>query len=188
VQKSRDLNAGQSGASVDQRCLDRVSERAQPSEAAGLTRRDFFKVGAAAGCTVICWNAALRDVVANSRATGNPVLTADHLNQRFAQARTIGTLRALAASIKTGPAEWIRSNYSLTELQSHAVRSIPETHWNEITRVLSFVENNRGASLSVAIRESGSPQSRKCTAIIRVTSEAQVGAESLKAEAEARTT
>ena len=187
MQKSRDLNAGSKGSSDRIGSRNSADELGGPSEGRGLTRREFFKTGAAIAGTVICWNAGLREAVANSKATGNPVLTADHLNQRFAQARTVGTLRALAASIKTGPIEWIRSNYSLTEMQSHGVRSIPESHWNEIKRVLSFVENNRGASLSVAIHESGSPQSRKCIATVRVTSEAQVGAETLRAEAEART-
>jgi len=164
-----------------------ADEPAPSSEGPRLTRRDFFKSGVAIAGSAICWQAGLRDAVANSRATGNPVLTADRLNQRFAQARTVGTLRALAASIKTGPVDWIRANYSLTESQSSGLRSIPDAQWNEIKRVLSFVENNRGASLSVTIHESSSSQSKKCIATVRVMSEAQVGAETLKAEAEART-
>jgi hypothetical protein len=188
VQKSRNLNAGDPGKSGGVGRLDSSDELVPSSERSRLTRRDFFKSGAAIAGSAFCWKAGLRDAAANSMATGNPVLTAASLNQTFAQARTTGTLRSLAGSIKTGPIDWIRTNYSLTETQSNGLRSIPESHWGEIKRVLSFVENNRGASLVVVIHESTASQSKKCSATVRVTSEAQVGAETLKAEAEARTT
>ena len=153
-----------------------------------LDRRDFVKRGITIAGTAFCFRNGLRAAVANSIETGNPLLTAANLNLKFAQARTSGTLRSIATSIKPSPVGWLRSNYSISDSQSNGLRTISESQWTEIKRVLTFVESNRGASLMVVIHESTASQSKKCSATVRVISEAQVGAETLKAEAEARTT
>jgi hypothetical protein len=164
------------------------------SESNRIDRRDFVKRSVALAGTAFCFSVGLREAIAGSRLSGAPLLTAANLNQKFAQARAAGTLRAVAANIKNNPIGWLRANYSLTDIQAAALKSIPEPHWTEIKRVLTFVENNRGASLSVAISEStltgtaAASSGMKCRASVKVTAEAQVGPATIKAEANAETT
>jgi hypothetical protein len=180
VQKSRHFN--------DEDTVETM--HAMPGKDSGLNRREFIRTGALIAGTAFWFSAGLREAIASSIASGLPLLTASNLNQNFAQARTAGTLRSLAGIIKANPIDWLRANYSITETQSAAIRSIPEAHWNEIKKVLTFVETKRGASLAVSIHETSGSTSvgaRKCSATIKLSSEAQVGTETLKAEAEART-
>lgn len=161
-----------------------------------LNRRDFVKRGIAAAGTAFCFSVGLPEAIASARARGVAVLTETSLNQKFTEARVAGTLRALASDIKADPTGWLRSQYSLTEIQLRAIKSIPTTDWSEIKRVLAFVEEKRGASLKVSISESARAglsaptafAALACIASVKITAEAQVGPTTVKAQAEAHTT
>src|SRR5437762_10876366 len=88
-----------------------------------LNRREFVKGGFAAAGTAFCFSMGLPEAIASARARGVAVLTETSLNQKFAEARVAGTLRALATGIKADPIGWIKSEYSLTETQLRAIKS-----------------------------------------------------------------
>ena len=159
-----------------------------------LSRRDFVKGGIALAGTVFCFSGGAREAVARSNALGLPLLTEKSLNQKFAEARVAGALRKLASDIKPNPKGWLKNQYSLTDLQNRAINTIPETQWAEIKRILTFVEENRGASLIVDISETKVAEtaaavtsSLPCRAKIKVYSEALVGPTTVKAEAHLET-
>jgi len=161
-----------------------------------LNRRDFVKRGVAAAGTAFCFSMGLSKAIASARALGISIFTQSSLNQKFAEARVAGTLRAVASDIKADPIGWLKSQYSLTEIQLRAIKSISTSDWSEIKRVLTFVEEKRGASLRISIIEStraalsatASFAAVACVASVKVTAEAQVGPTTVKAQAEARTT
>jgi hypothetical protein len=160
-----------------------------------LNRRDFVKGGFAAAGTAFCYSLGLREAIAMARARGLAVLTEGSLNQKFAEARVAGTLRALASDIKADPIAWLKAQYSMTEIQLRAIKSIRPSDWSEIKRVLAFVEEKRGASLKVVIAENTRAglstevafASFACFASVKVTAEAQVGPTTVKAQAEVHT-
>jgi hypothetical protein len=147
-------------------------------ERTNMDRRKFMKSSFMAVGTTFCLSVGLREAIANSKLTGAPLLTADTLNQKFAAARSARTLSAMATEMKRDIPLWLRTNFSLTQLQAQALKSIPLSVWSEIKKVLSFVETKRDASLLVGI--DGDATTTKgaaamaCRAKVKVTASAEV--------------
>jgi hypothetical protein len=142
-----------------------------------MNRRKFMKDSFIAVGTTFCLSVGLREAIANAKATGAPVLTAASLNQKFAAARTARTLSAMATQMKSDIPLWLRTNFSLTQLQAQALKSIPGSAWTEIKRVLTFVETKRDASLTVGIDDDGTTKGAAvmaCRAKVSVRASAEV--------------
>ncbi len=151
-------------------------------------RRSFIKGGAFGLIGAFCLSAGLKEAIANAKATGKPLLTQDSLNNLFAEATSKKNINKVVKEILKDPVSWLIKNFSVTDIQKNAIKSISSSNWESIKRILKPVAENGGTvrveispdtklSLSAASDYVG-----KCRGTAKVEAEGEIGGVKVKGQ------
>jgi hypothetical protein len=106
-----------------------------------INRRDFIRGGA---MTMFCLSFGLKEALANAKLTGKPVLTEESINALLAREAEAKNLKSVITKFSSSPLTWITNNFSITELQKKAIRSISAADWDALRNALKPVAEKGG--------------------------------------------
>ena len=94
----------------------------------GISRRRFLQQTVTAAAATTCLTGKMREVLAQAKATGKPILTAANINKiappTMPKGAALQKYLALVKTIKADPVAYFTENYTLTPQQLQKLKSI----------------------------------------------------------------
>ncbi len=122
--------------------MTKINDVEQGDRNTKLSRRGFVAAGLSAIAAVGCLSVGLKEALAQSRQTGKPVLTADSINELFADERTN---KALGAEAARDIRKFVRDHFTLTKVQAQRLDGLSKANTRQLNDAMKMLSKEGGS-------------------------------------------